>query len=144
VNYIQEPAVNEVIELNRAVGREAHRFLGLLRFREIHQGIFYAEYEPQYNITVLIAPHFTKRLTCQPFLIHDKRRNICAVFNGQELVMTNEIPSIPDEFTESEEQYSELWKAFFRTIAIKERKNPRTQMNFMPKKYWKYLTELQQ
>jgi probable DNA metabolism protein len=39
VNYIQEPAVNEVIELNRAVGREAHRFLGLLRFREIHQGI---------------------------------------------------------------------------------------------------------
>jgi probable DNA metabolism protein len=144
VNYIQEPAVNKVMGLNKAVGGEAHRFLGLLRFREIHKGIFYAEYEPQYNITVLIAPHFTKRLTCQPFLIHDKRRNICAVFNGQELVMTDEIPSIPDEFTESEEQYSELWKAFFRTIAIKERKNPRTQMNFMPKKYWKYLTELQQ
>lgn len=144
INFIQEPVVNKVIELNRAVGREAHRFLGLLRFREIHKGIFYAEYEPKYNVTVLIAPHFTKRLACQPFLIHDKKRNICAVFNGSELVMTDEAPSIPDKSTESEERYSQMWKAFFKTVAIKERKNPRAQMNCMPKKYWKYLTELQQ
>ncbi|NLG89528.1 MAG: DNA metabolism protein [Clostridiaceae bacterium] len=144
VNYIQDPAVNRVMELNKAVGREAHRFLGLLRFREVHKGIFYADYEPQYNITALIAPHFARRLACQPFLIHDKKRNICAVFNGQELVMTDETPLVPDKSMVSGDQYSELWKTFFRTIAIKERKNPRTQMNFMPKKYWKYLTELQQ
>ncbi|HAA26032.1 MAG TPA: hypothetical protein DCE11_07950 [Ruminiclostridium sp.] len=144
VNYIQDPAVNRVMELNKAVGREAHRFLGLLRFREVHKGIFYAEYEPQYNITVLIAPHFAKRLACQPFLIHDRKRNICAVFNGRELVMTDETPSIPERSTVTEDQYSELWKAFFRSVAIKERRNPRAQMGFMPKKYWKYLTELQQ
>ena len=31
---------------------------------------------------------------------------------------------------------------FFKTISIKERKNPRCQMQFMPKKYWKNLLEV--
>ena len=37
--------------------------------------------------------------------------------------------------------YQELWKMFFKKISIKERKNPRCQMQFMPKKYWKDLIE---
>ena len=45
------------------------------------------------------------------------------------------------EFTENEKMYQELWKMFFKTISIKERKNPRCQMQFMPKKYWKDLIE---
>ena len=39
--------------------------------------------------------------------------------------------------------YQELWKMFFKTISIKERKNPRYQMQFMPKKYWKDLNNFQ-
>lgn len=47
------------------------------------------------------------------------------------------------EFTENEKMYQELWKMFFKTISIKERKNPRCQMQFMPKKYWKDLNNFQ-
>ena len=141
--YIQDPQVQAIVDLNRKVGGEAHRFLGLLRFQEITKGIFYAGYEPDHNITVLIAPHFTKRLACQPFLIHDKKRSICAVYDGQDLVFTPEIPELINERTKTEDEYSALWKAFFKQIAIQERKNLRTQMQFMPKKYWKNLTEMQ-
>lgn len=143
VHYIQDPSVNAVMTLNKKVGGEAHRFLGLLRFQEIVPGVFYAVIEPDHNITGLIAPHFTERLTAQPFLIHDKKRNICACYDGQELVITNEVPHFPNNRTASEDEYAALWRTFFKTIAISERKNPRTQMQFMPKKYWKNLAEMQ-
>ncbi len=143
-DYIQDPSISAIMDLNRRVGREVHRFLGLLRFQEISKGIFYAGYEPDHNITVLIAPHFTERLARQPFLIHDRKRNICAVYNGQEMILTDEAPTVSIERTETEDEYSKLWKAFFKTVAIRERKNPRTQMQFMPKKYWKNLTEMQE
>lgn len=143
VNFIQDPLINKLIGLDMKVGREAHRFLGLLRFKEIYNGIFYAAYEPDFNITVLIAPHFTERLSSQQFIIHDKKRNISAVYDGNELVMTDRIPFIPDNKTGAEDEFVSLWKTFFKTIAIQERKNPRTQMQYMPKKYWKNLTEMQ-
>lgn len=117
--------------------------MGLLRFQEISKGVFYAGYEPDHNITMLLAPHFSQRLACQPFIVHDRKRNLCAVFDGQEMIMTNRLPAIPVEKTGSEDEYAALWKAFFKTVAIQERKNPRTQMQFMPKKYWKNLIELQ-
>ncbi len=143
VNYIQDPHIHQIIDLNRRVGFEVHRFMGLLRFQEISKGIFYAGYEPDHNITVLLAPHFTERLSSQPFIVHDKKRNLCAVFDGQELLMTDQPPLIPDKKTGSEDEYAALWKTFFKTIAIAERKNPRTQMQFMPKRYWKNLIEFQ-
>ena len=43
--------------------------------------------------------------------------------------------------TEEEQKYQQLWKLFFKTIAIQERKNARCQMQFMPKKYWQDLIE---
>ena len=35
-----------------------------------------------------------------------------------------------------------MWKTFYNTIGIEERKNNRCRMNFMPKKYWKYILEV--
>ena len=37
----------------------------------------------------------------------------------------------------------ELWKSFFKTIGINERKNKKVQINFMPKKYWEYIIEME-
>jgi len=143
-DYIQDPYINEIMVLNRKVGFEAHRFLGLLRFQEIKEGIFYAGYEPDHNITVLIAPHFAKRLANQPFIIHDKKRDICAVYDGTELLMTDKVPNIPSDVTTTEDEFASLWRTFFKTIAIKERRNLRTQANFMPRRYWKNLTEMKE
>lgn len=143
-SYIQDSKIHAIIDLNRKVGFEVHRFTGLLRFSEISKGIFYAGYEPDHNITMLLAPHFTQRLGNQPFVIHDKKRSLCVVFDGRELIMTDEVPSIPDAGTSTEDEYSALWKVFFKTIAIRERKNPRLQMQFIPMRYRKNMTEFQE
>ena len=35
-----------------------------------------------------------------------------------------------------------LWKHFYDTVAIEARYNPRCRMNFMPKRYWNQLPEM--
>ncbi|HNX60154.1 MAG TPA: DUF4130 domain-containing protein, partial [Spirochaetota bacterium] len=42
-----------------------------------------------------------------------------------------------------EKEYRAMWRHYYREIAIPERTNPRCQKNFMPVRYWKYLTERQ-
>ena len=37
----------------------------------------------------------------------------------------------------------DLWRTYFKAICIRERLNPRKQLNDMPRRYWKYLTEKQ-
>ncbi|MDR2407664.1 MAG: DUF4130 domain-containing protein, partial [Bacteroidales bacterium] len=46
-----------------------------------------------------------------------------------------------DKYAAQESRYQELWKTFWRAVAIQERKNPKLQRQFMPKRYWKYLIE---
>ena len=41
------------------------------------------------------------------------------------------------------DEIEDLWKSFYNTIGIKERKNDKCRMNFMPKKYWKYILEVE-
>ena len=77
----------------------------------------------------------------QNFVIHDKNRNLCFLYNCNEYkIIDSKNIKIPS-FSESELKYQELWKMFFKTIAIQERKNHKCQMQYMPKKYWKDLIE---
>ena len=75
------------------------------------------------------------------FIIHDKNRNLCFIYNNKDYrIISSENIKLPYT-TSSEIAYQELWKLFFKTIAIRERTNSRCQMQFMPKKYWQDLIE---
>ena len=39
--------------------------------------------------------------------------------------------------------YQQMWKDYFKTMAIKQRINLKLQRQHMPVRYWKYLTEMQ-
>ena len=41
----------------------------------------------------------------------------------------------------SEKLFQELWKSYYDTINIKERKNLKVHMQFLPKRFWKFLPE---
>ena len=45
------------------------------------------------------------------------------------------------ELDETKEEYSELWRVFFDSIAIKERENKKLQIENLPIKYRKNMTE---
>ena len=102
--------------------------------------ILYSEIEPDYNIIGLIMPHFCDRMPEQKFIIGDVKRNIYGVGNKGEMHFTDHVPEeLKTRKTSGE--YELLWKEFFRAISIKERESARRQMQHMPKKYWKHITE---
>ncbi|MBQ2881820.1 MAG: DUF4130 domain-containing protein, partial [Clostridia bacterium] len=37
--------------------------------------------------------------------------------------------------------FADLWKQYYRTVAISSRKNERLRRQYMPRRYWKYLIE---
>ncbi len=39
--------------------------------------------------------------------------------------------------------FQDLWRTYFKAICIRERINPRKQLNDMPRRYWRYMTEKQ-
>jgi probable DNA metabolism protein len=140
-NILTDDRVLTIHKLSRRVGGEQHRMLGLLRFKYLGEDIYYAQIEPDYNILSLIAPHFSRRMKDQKWIIHDVKRNIAAVYDLNAWVLTDlsldKLPNINQE----EEFYQVLWKQYFKSIAISERENLRLQMQHMPKKYWKHLIE---
>ena len=38
--------------------------------------------------------------------------------------------------------FEDLWKQFYKSVNIEERKNPKCQKRMMPTRYWKHLTEM--
>ena len=134
--------VFKVISMQKRVLAECHKLKGLLRFQEIgSKKIYYASIHPDNNIIEPLSHHFIRRFPSQSFIIHDKNRNICLLYNGTEYKIIDAINLKIPSITSDEQKYQELWKTFFKTISIQERKNPRCQMQYMQKKYWKDLIE---
>jgi len=102
---------------------------------------FYAKYEPDNNITLLLAPHFADRLADQPWIIHDIRRGIAALYNGQEWILTDTVPAALAAWTDCDDIFEDIWRTYHQHIAIAERTNSHLQKNLMPMRYWKHLTE---
>lgn len=141
-NMLTVSYVFKIINMRRKALAECHKLKGLLRFQEVSDNLCYASIHPDNNILEPLGHHFINRLPTLNFIIHDKNRNICFLYNQKKYkIISGEGLSIPS-ISENEKMYQDLWKMFFKTIAIKERTNPRCQMQYMPKKYWKDLIEM--
>lgn len=121
-------------------GREAHAFMGLLRFKEIQEGFLFGQYESHNDILEDLSRHFLQRMPKEKFVIYDKNRNkaFVSIYGNFEVV---EILNLDIKESKKEEFFQNLWIGFYDAIAIKERKNKKLMIENMPKKYWKYLPE---
>lgn len=146
VNYMRNiDSVLEIEKISRNVSREAHRFKGFVRFEKLENNIFYSKIEPDNNIIEILSNHFKARLKNEIWIIHDIKRNIASFYNRKEYLMLDTTNADFNKLikSQSENEYEKLWKSFYESVNIKERKNLRCQMNFMPKKYWKNITEME-
>lgn len=140
-NMLTLSYVFKVMNMKKRAFGECHRLKGLLRFQEIEENFYYASIHPDNSILEPLGQHFIRRLPTQNFIIHDKIRNICFIYNCKEYQIIDSTNLKIPNISENEQKYQELWKLFFKTISISERKNPKCQMQYMPKKYWKDLIE---
>lgn len=140
-SLLSEDKVMHIYSAAQQVRRESHRFKGFIRFEEIKPNMFYAGIEPDYNIIMLLAPHFKQRLSSQDWIIHDKKRNTAVFYDGSQCLYREVISfDMPDD-SKKEKEYKAMWLKYFQAMGIKERKNPRLQMQFVPVKYRKNMIE---
>lgn len=136
--------VDKMIKIANYVSHESHKYKGFVRFKELKNHILYAEIEPVNDILFLITSHFRKRLKNEYWIIKDMKRGILGIYNKENVyfVLEENFSLATPLESKTEEEFQELWKIFYKTIGIKERKNDRCRMNFMPKRYWKYMLEM--
>ena len=145
----QDEKIAHAMAIRKKVSKECERFLGILRFTELSNGVFYAACEPDHNIIPLIAGHFYERLSGTRWMIHDLRRGFAVYHsdgNMENVEFTDELTSHLNMTallgkSENEDDFAKMWRGYFKTIAIESRTNPKLQRQFMPQRYWKYLTE---
>lgn len=133
-------AVKNALRVRDRVAYEAHRFKGFVRFRVIKDELYIADISPDYNILPLISPHFSKRYPGLCWIIRDLKHGIASVCQNARWYITALTEEGLREL-EVSDAFEELWRGYFKTIAIKERINPRLQKQYMPRRYWRYLIE---
>lgn len=146
MNHLQDDSVMKVFELTRKVSNESQRYLEFVRFCELENGVLSSKINPKANVVPIIAEHFSDRMHNENWVILDTERNLAAVHRaGFGFVLSNDITEeMLNQFSaksENEDKFQQLWKRFFDTIAIEERKNKKLQQQLMPLRYRKYMSE---
>lgn len=140
--HMQEDIVLNMLKTERKVLFEAHRMLGFIRF-EKYIDFYYAEYEPDHNITTLITPHFVSRMPDEKFIIHDIKREIASIYDKSTWYITSLNKETLSKITNNKNTcYEDLWINYFKSASINERKNIRNQKRQMPQRYWNHLPEI--
>jgi len=142
---IRIASVNESIKISKYVREETHKLKGFLRFKKMKNNFYYGEISPTNNVIGFLSNHFRKRLKEDCWIIKDTNRGIYAIYDKKKVIYltNNEVISLNLESSDSEELIEDLWKTFHKTVAIASRENRRCQQNFMPKKYWKNMLEME-
>ncbi|QGY45315.1 DUF4130 domain-containing protein [Maribellus comscasis] len=138
-------------QLSQKVLKEAEKIRQFVRFQHTKDGLYFCGIEPRYDVIPLTVGHFRDRFANQNWLLYDLKRNYGVLFHEGKLeeveISQKEFHSLTgkvnqDVLEEDEEFYQTLWKSYFKSINIKERKNLRLQQQHMPRRFWKYLPEI--
>lgn len=141
---LAHPAVGPLLKLDRSVMNERHRMLQFLRFEHMENGVWFAQCNPSAAVVPLIMDWFSGRFNTQPFIIFDENHDMAGVYEGRDwyLVRTDQV-NLPDRASD-EKLMQTAWKRFYDTVAVEARYNPELRRQFMPKRLWKNIVEMQE
>lgn len=138
--------VLKTYQLARGAGREYAHLMGFLRFKELEQGILYAENQPKNHVLPYLMVHFADRFPQENFAIRDIGRGLFGIHPaGGEWYLTDNqmLMELLQQagYSTEEMAYEELFRYFCHKIAIKDRENVGLQNQMIPKRFQKYTIE---
>jgi probable DNA metabolism protein len=145
-----EPIVLEIHKLHQKVCREAHRINGFVRFQKTVENSYYASFAPMYDVLPLCIPHFRDRFADQHWIIYDLKRNYGFLYDLKtvsrvvfdDLKVNTQNGQLHASLLDEEEKlFQQLWKQYYHSICIQERKNDKVHRQHLPQRFWKYLPE---
>jgi probable DNA metabolism protein len=129
-----------VLEASYRVGHEIDRLRGFLRFMPDEGGLYTARCSPDHFVLPALGEHFHRRFGNRPWLIIDEKRGLgLSCFPGESPRLQN---ISPRGFLPGSDEWEGLWRHYHKTINNESRNNPALQRRFMPRRYWKYLPEM--
>lgn len=141
LNMLGHETVAPVMSAERHLLGERHLLLGFIRFSD-YDGTLAAAISPKNFILPFIAGHFVSRFRNCDFIIYDKTHHAALIYQGNKTQIISARDFVFPEADETERHYRDLWKRFYKTIAIESRTNPRCRMSHMPKRYWANMLEV--
>ncbi len=144
---IAHPAVAPIHRIERSVSQECEHMRQFIRFEHL-QGegvdVWFARCNPKSSVIPLVMGHFVERFNVQPFIIYDENHGLAGVYEGSRwcLVRAEDAPELPSQAGE-ERLMQAAWRRFYRAVAVESRYNPELRQRFMPQRFWKNLTEMQ-
>ena len=133
--------VARLLKAERHLLGESHLLTGFIRFSD-YDGFLAATISPKNFVLPFIAGHFARRFNTESFIIYDKTHRYALIYQNREMQIARmEQINLP-EASAKELGYRELWKGFYKAIAIEARENPKCRMTHMPKRYWENMTEM--
>ncbi len=148
-----DPDVLEVRNSCRRVLHEQLRMKQFIRFQKAKDSTYLAVVSPDHNVLPLIISHFQDRFNDQPWLIYDAKRHYGYYYDGKTVINVTfeDETAVPfnlengkldaEALSENDLLFQDLWRTYFKAVCIKERIKPKKQLNDMPRRYWKYMTE---
>lgn len=145
-----DPDVLDVAKIWKKVSQERLRVIQFLRFQKASDGTFFAALSPLYNVLPLTLSHLTDRFADQRWLLYDLKREYGYYYDLREATEvhfenkgTHLVSGLLSEdiMDKDEKLFQQLWKEYFKSIAIKERLNLKLHRQHMPARFWKYMPE---
>ncbi len=145
LKMVQYREVVRFNEIQKRVGGEAHHFREFLRFSLVGNSVYVAHIEPKSRILLALAGPFIDRMPSEHWMIVDDVHKEALIHpkDGAFFIRTLTDEELNELLcTENScDEYTDMWKVFFDTIAIKERANSRCQTNLFPKWLRKHAVE---
>ena len=134
-----DPAMRQLLEQGKAVGRDIHKMHAFVRFREVDQPgprrRFAAWFEPDHPIVERATPFFTKRFGDMNWVIATPGLTARFVDGKLDFAETETTTPPPEDATEA------LWNTYYASIFNPARLMVKAMQAEMPKKYWKNMPE---
>jgi len=128
--------------LARQVGAERYRAISFIRLQPIdHYKVLMGEFELKHNTAELIMLHFMKRFP---------RYKIMLIF-GSDVYIGKDKEIFKEKIERKKialprkvDEFERYWFAFYKSQYLPERRNLRYLKRMIPKKYWRWVTELKE
>ena len=135
-----DPDILETAKIWKKVNNERLRVMQFFRFQKAADGTYFAAIAPIYNVLPLVLPYAQDRFADQQWLIYDLKREYGYYYDLNDTIevrfeekdshlLTGLLSE--DIMDKDEKLFQSMWKEYFKSIAIKERLNPRLHRQHM-------------
>ena len=150
-DMVSHPDVAPMMDLSLSVSSECEKTRQFVRFSHMSDGSYLGVFRPKANTLPLTSGYFAARMGTERFCLVDPVHRVAAFHDGQlavvrlEAELCEELAS-RDDLAADEQYVRAMWRRFYDRLELagrrKEQRGYDLRMQFMPKRLWEGLTEL--